>query len=104
VCSPNLAQPLLPGAQSCPPVVTVERFDVEQREPLGRHAARGRETEAKTRRKGKAMRTYHENTERQTLNFPNWTAILTQAVNTPGMVLEAYSAFHDYSVGNQLLA
>jgi hypothetical protein len=68
------------------------------------HAARGRETGANSRRKAKAMRTYHKNTERQTLSVPNWTAILTQAVNTPGMMMEAYSAFHDYSVGNQLLA
>jgi hypothetical protein len=50
------------------------------------------------------MRTHHEINERQTLNVPSWTTILTQAVNTPGMMLEAYSAFHDYSVGNQLLA
>src|SRR5215216_4237457 len=50
------------------------------------------------------MRTYSKNTERQTHNVPNWAAILVQAVNTPGMMMEAYSAFHDYSVGNQLLA
>ena len=50
------------------------------------------------------MKTYHKNTERQTSGVPNWAAILTQAVNTPGMMMEAYSAFHDYSVGNQLLA
>jgi antirestriction protein ArdC len=50
------------------------------------------------------MRTYSKNTGRQTPGAPSWTAILTQAANTPGMMLEAYSAFHDYSVGNQLLA
>jgi len=50
------------------------------------------------------MRTYHKNTERETPNIPSWTMILTQAVNTTGMMLEAYSAFHNYSIGNQLLA
>lgn len=50
------------------------------------------------------MRTYHKNTERETQDVPSWTTILTQAVSTPGMMLEAYSAFHQYSIGNQLLA
>ena len=51
------------------------------------------------------MRTYHKsNTNGQTTNVPSWRTILTQAVNTPGMMLEAYSAFHNYSIGNQLLA
>ena len=50
------------------------------------------------------MRTYHKNIERQTASVPSWTTILAQAVNTPGMMLEAYSAFHQYSIGNQLLA
>src|SRR5215207_7474491 len=50
------------------------------------------------------MKTYHKNTERQTSGTQNWAAVLTQAINTPGMMMEAYSAFHDYSVGNQLLA
>ena len=99
--SPNL---YCPGAQSCLTVVTVERLDVEQQEPSGGHAALGRETGANFRRKAKAMMNNHENTERQTPNVPNWAAILVQAVNTPGMMMEAYSAFHDYSVGNQLLA
>ena len=50
------------------------------------------------------MKTYHKNIERQTPTVPSWTTILTQAVSTPGLVLEAYSAFHQYSIGNQLLA
>ena len=54
--------------------------------------------------RSKTMRTYHKNIERQTASVPSWTTILAQAVNTPGMMLEAYSAFHQYSIGNQLLA
>ncbi len=51
------------------------------------------------------MRTYHKNnTNGQTSNVPSWAQILTEAVNTPGRMLEAYTAFHDYSIGNQLLA
>lgn len=33
-----------------------------------------------------------------------WTELLTQAVNQPGMILKAYSAFHGYSLGNQIAA
>jgi hypothetical protein len=33
-----------------------------------------------------------------------WTELLTEVVTTPGLILKAYSAFHNYSTGNQLLA
>lgn len=33
-----------------------------------------------------------------------WTELLTEAVNKPGLILEAYRAFHGYSIGNQILA
>lgn len=33
-----------------------------------------------------------------------WTELLTQAVNQPGLILKAYSAFHNYSIGNQISA
>jgi antirestriction protein ArdC len=33
-----------------------------------------------------------------------WADLLVDAVNTPGTISAAYSAFHNYSVGNQLLA
>lgn len=33
-----------------------------------------------------------------------WALLLAEAVSQPGMLLEAYSAFHQYSIGNQLLA
>jgi antirestriction protein ArdC len=44
--------------------------------------------------------------ERQAANndIPKWSALLIEAVNKPGLVMEAYSAFHNYSVGNQILA
>ena len=35
---------------------------------------------------------------------PTWAELLKEAVNTPGMMLNAYSAFHNYSSGNQALA
>jgi hypothetical protein len=34
----------------------------------------------------------------------NWPALLTEAVNQPGRILAAYTAFHNYSIGNALLA
>ena len=44
--------------------------------------------------------------ETQAVNndIPKWSALLVEAVNKPGLILEAYSAFHRYSIGNQLLA
>ena len=33
-----------------------------------------------------------------------WSALLRDAVDKPGIISEAYSAFHAYSVGNQMLA
>src|SRR3989440_11897430 len=37
-------------------------------------------------------------------DVPKWSALLVEAVNKPGMIMEAYSAFHHYSIGNQILA
>lgn len=34
----------------------------------------------------------------------SWESLLVDAVSKPGRILEAYSAFHNYSMGNQLLA
>jgi antirestriction protein ArdC len=34
----------------------------------------------------------------------SWSALLTEAVTKPGFIHEAYTRFHNYSVGNQLLA
>jgi hypothetical protein len=33
-----------------------------------------------------------------------WAQMLQQAVNKPGLLLKAYSSFHGYSLGNQMLA
>ena len=38
------------------------------------------------------------------VDIPKWSALLVEAVNKPGMIMEAYSAFHNYSIGNQILA
>src|SRR5688500_2712078 len=37
-------------------------------------------------------------------DVPKWAALLVEAVNKPGLIMEAYSAFHNYSIGNQILA
>ena len=38
------------------------------------------------------------------LEHPYWEELLKNAVNTPGIIADAYSRFWNYSVGNQLLA
>jgi antirestriction protein ArdC len=35
---------------------------------------------------------------------PNWADLLQSAVNEPGTISAAYSQFHNYSLGNQILA
>ena len=42
--------------------------------------------------------------QRQAADIPKWSALLVEAVNKPGLIMKAYSAFHLYSLGNQLLA
>jgi len=37
-------------------------------------------------------------------NHDMWSELLRQAVSQPGLMLKAYSAFHGYSLGNQLAA
>jgi len=37
-------------------------------------------------------------------NREKWSELLQQAVNEPGLMLKAYTAFHGYSLGNQLAA
>jgi antirestriction protein ArdC len=45
-----------------------------------------------------------ESHTRLTADIPKWSALLIEAVNKPGLIMKAYSAFHSYSLGNQLLA
>ena len=40
----------------------------------------------------------------QSADIPKWSALLVEAVNKPGRIMKAYSNFHSYSLGNQLLA
>jgi len=40
----------------------------------------------------------------QSKQVANWAVLLKEAVERPGMILEAYSSFHGYSIGNRLLA
>jgi hypothetical protein len=37
-------------------------------------------------------------------DVPKWSLLLVEAVNKPGIIMDAYSAFHNYSIGNQILA
>jgi len=39
-----------------------------------------------------------------TPDISKWSALLIEAVNKPGLIMKAYSAFHNYSIGNQILA
>jgi N-terminal domain of anti-restriction factor ArdC len=40
----------------------------------------------------------------RSVDIPKWSVLLVEAVNKPGMIMEAYTAFHHYSIGNQILA
>ncbi len=42
--------------------------------------------------------------QRQSADIPKWSTLLVEAVNKPGLIMKAYSAFWNYSVGNQILA
>ncbi len=42
--------------------------------------------------------------QRQSNDIPKWSTLLVEAVNKPGLIMKAYSAFWHYSVGNQILA
>ena len=41
---------------------------------------------------------------RVTNQIPAWSELLSNAVTQPGVISEAYRRFHNYSIGNQLLA
>ena len=34
----------------------------------------------------------------------SWSALLSDAVNQPGILSSAYSTFYNYSIGNQMMA
>ena len=36
-------------------------------------------------------------------DLPKWSALLIEAVTKPGLIMKAYSAFHTFSIGNQIL-
>ncbi|MDT4967565.1 MAG: hypothetical protein QOJ64_2302 [Acidobacteriota bacterium] len=40
----------------------------------------------------------------RSVDIPKWSALLVEAVNKPGLIMKAYTAFHNYSLGNQVLA
>ena len=44
----------------------------------------------------------HKNTTQP--DTTKWSDLLKEAVTKPGMILEAYTAFYGYSIGNQILA
>jgi N-terminal domain of anti-restriction factor ArdC len=57
--------------------------------------------------KHQTKRRRHTTMERQTrqsADIPKWSTLLVEAVNKPGLIMKAYSNFHSYSIGNQLLA
>jgi len=38
------------------------------------------------------------------LDIPKWSALLVEAVNKPGLIMKAYTSFHNYSLSNRLLS
>jgi hypothetical protein len=42
--------------------------------------------------------------EKSEPDHPDWSKLLVDAVNKPGIISQAYSRFWNYSVGNQILA
>jgi hypothetical protein len=47
---------------------------------------------------------HHQHHSKPAPGVPKWSALLVEAVNKPGLIMDAYSAFHSYSIGNQILA
>ena len=56
-----------------------------------------------TGRKVTSMSKYH-GSKPTVENDQKWSDLLARAVSEPGLILKAYSAFHGYSIGNQLAA
>lgn len=51
------------------------------------------------------MAGYYRGNKKTATEAPaTWAALLNQAINEPGKLLEAYQAFHNYSFGNMCLA
>ena len=54
---------------------------------------------------GKGVSAFLENTMEKKENArPDWMALLETILTKPGLLGDYYRAFHNYSVGNQLLA
>src|SRR5688572_28858361 len=84
---------------SAPPHKAV--LSLASRDPLalGCPARRGQK-----RRKNMTHETKIHQTVAQGKPMISWAALLGEAVTKPGFIHEAYSRFHNYSLGNQLLA
>ncbi len=50
------------------------------------------------------MQSQATTTETSNTTPAQWSQLLAEAVTKPGLLLAAYSAFHHYSIGNQVLA
>jgi hypothetical protein len=65
---------------------------------------RGGNTFSKQQTNEGAKKMQEQEQTTQTTDIPKWSALLVEAVNKPGLIMKAYSAFWPYSVGNQILA
>jgi hypothetical protein len=65
---------------------------------------RGGNTLSKTPNQEGATTMQKERQTTQSADIPKWSALLVEAVNKPGTIMKAYSAFWSYSIGNQILA
>jgi len=63
----------------------------------------GRDRKGELRSKSQPKKE-HVKMENQSPAIPKWSALLIEAITKPGLIMKAYSAFHQYSVGNQILA
>jgi hypothetical protein len=52
-----------------------------------------------TKAKEGATTMQREEQTTQSADIPKWSALLVEAVNKPGTIMKAYSAFWNYSVG-----
>jgi antirestriction factor ArdC-like protein len=81
------------------------------REKRGRKGEKIVTEEIKTRQTGEESRQATDNTVEASRNggtkrkpMISWAALLDESVKKPGFIHEAYSRFHNFSLGNQLLA
>src|SRR5262249_3390392 len=65
---------------------------------------RGKPSFTRPNHAAKGAPMHYQHHSKPAVDVPKSSALLVEAVNKPGMIMETSSAFHNYSVGNQTLA